>query len=188
MVLASILFAASSALAQPSLTQPQPDVAVVVHKDPGTATKLSVIGTLAGVGMMYFAGKFGDEEGLVLKGFAATFMITGPAWGAWWARDRPVFTVGEGLRAAAFAVGGIGYSTDTKCNAVARMTGGGEQPCTGSTSEKASDTMLGLGLALGLAGTVYDIIDAGHQARDRRFVVVPALTPSGGGVSAALSF
>lgn len=196
LVIAIVLWSAT-AFAQPSATEsvdrpidrPAPRSTVIGHKDATHATLLSIAGTVGGVGLLYFASKFGDQEGDVMKVFAAGFMVMSPAWGTWWDRDQAAFTAGMGLRLAGFAIGGAGIGTDHSCNALARMTGGGSpSPCTGSSTQTASDSMLGLGLALGVAGTVLDIVEAGREARARRLVVLPAVTPTSAGISAALSF
>jgi hypothetical protein len=48
--------------------------------------------------------------------------------------------------------------------------------------------MIGVGVALLAAGTVYDIVDAGWRARERRFIVVPAASATSAGVSVVASF
>lgn len=175
--------ALGSAAAQPSAQS----ASLVAHKSAHHATTLSVIGTLSGLGMMYFSAKYGDAEGDVMKGFAGAFMVIGPAWGEWWVADRIVFTPGMGLRLAGFGIGTLALGSDRDCNAIARMTGGGAG-CAPSTKQTANDSMLELGLALGVAGVLYDVVDAGRQARMRRFMVVPAVTPTYGGLGVAASF
>jgi hypothetical protein len=176
MVALVLAFAVSNASAQAYIREPErPDHVAVVHKNPRKPLALSIIGALSGLGIMYGAMQFGSEEGDVMKVFAGSYMVIAPAFGEWFVQDRPVFTFGAALRLGGFAVGGLGVGADTECNAITRMTGGGTG-CVSTMRQHASDTMLGLGLLLGAAGTIYDIVDAPRQARARRFIVVPTGT------------
>jgi len=162
----------------------EPGPAPVVHKSPGYATKLSVVGTAAGIAALFVGAKMGQFEGDVMKGFAGSLFVVAPSWGEWWVADRVVVTPGMALRLAGMATSSTAYTIDHKCNAIARMTEGSS----GCTNTTRNDTAMGVGLALAAVGAVYDIIDAGRQARNRRFVVAPNATGESAGVSLRAQF
>ena len=170
------------AVAQPAMAERQR--LVIVHKNPVTATKISVAGTLTGIMLLFAGAKMGNYEGDAMKAVAATTMVIGPSWGEWWVQDRIVVTPGMAARVLGLAAGGAAIGVDQKCNAIARMTDG-TSGCAGTTK---NDTLLGIGIALATAGTIYDIVDAGRQARERRFIVVPAVTPTSAGLGFAATF
>jgi hypothetical protein len=162
----------------------EPGPTYVVHKSPGYATKLSAVGTAAGLAALFVGAKMGQFEGDVMKGFAGSLFVVAPSWGEWWVADRVVATPGMVMRLAGVATSSAAYTIDHKCNAIARMTEGSS----GCTNTTRNDTAMGIGLALATVGAVYDIIDAGRQARNRRFIVVPNATSESTGVSLRAAF
>jgi len=152
------------------------------------ATELSIAGTLSGLALLYAGSRMGNLEGEVLETFAAGYMIAAPAWGEWYVHDRVVLTPGMALRAAGFAVGDYGYHQDQTCNALARMNSGGGSTCTGSPQQTTSDRVLALGLALGVLGTAWDIIDTARDAHHRRLYAAPLVSPSSAGLALGATF
>jgi len=183
-VIVAMTLAASGVVTADPTDDREPGPAYVVHKDPAYATKLSAVGTAAGLAMLFVGAKMGQFEGDVMKGFAGSLFVVAPSWGEWWVADRVVVTPGMALRLAGIATSSTAYTIDHKCNAISRMTEGSS----GCTNTTRNDTAMGIGLALATVGAVYDIIDAGRQARNRRFVVVPNATRESTGLSLRADF
>jgi hypothetical protein len=183
-VILATLVAVSGVAAADSTYVRESGPTYVVHKSPGYATKLSVVGTATGLVALFVGAKMGHSEGDVMKGFAGSLFVVAPSWGEWWVADRVVVTPGMVMRLAGVATSSTAYTIDHKCNAIARMTEGSS----GCTNTTQNDTAMGIGLALATVGAVYDIIDASRQARNRRFVVVPNATGESTGLSVRVAF
>jgi hypothetical protein len=181
---AVVVLACSSVARADSSWVREPGPRYIVHKSPRYATKLSIAGTLTGVVMLFAGAKMGNSEGDVMKGLAATTIVVAPSWGEWWVQDRVVVTPGMAARAVGVLASGAAIGIDHKCNALARMTDGS----TGCASTERNDTALGIGIGLVVAGAVYDIVDAGRQAEKRRFIVVPAVSPTSAGIGLTAAF
>src|SRR5262249_44383103 len=152
--------ASSVAVADSSTCVDEPGPTCVVHKSPGYATKLSTVGTLAGLAALFVGAEMGSHEGDVMKGFARALFVVAPSWGEWWVAAGVVATPGMVMRVVGVATSSTAYTIDSKCNAIARMTDG-SSTCRNTTR---NDAAMGIGVALATVGAVYDIIDAGRQA------------------------
>src|SRR5215467_2277354 len=96
--------ASSVAVADSSTDHCEPGPAcIVVHKSPGYATKLSTVGTLAGLAALFVGAEMGSHEGDVMKGFAGSLFVVAPSWGEWWVADRVVVTPGLVMRVVGVA-------------------------------------------------------------------------------------
>jgi hypothetical protein len=165
----TIALGASIAHAQPSTIEPTP-LPTSETKNPVIATTLSIVGTLAPIGLM----ASGDET-LIGGGVIASFFT--PSLGHWYAGK---------FATAGMAARGVGGGLMIAGVAIALDQCGFEGSC-----DSTAGTVLALtGAGLYVGGAIWDIATASRTAEDwnaANFRITPTAVPSASGPSPGVS-
>jgi hypothetical protein len=182
-VVAVLLLLSSTALAQPSLVDPEGrQTTAPTPAGEATATMLSAGGAVAGVALIYLGSKMHEGGDTPIMEVGGAIALIGPSSGEWYAHGRAYITPGLGIRLAGVAMMGLGFGAaiDHACN-------GGT--CAAPIRNDTSDALVGIGAGVVVAGMVWDIATAGHEAHRanaRRFAIDPLVMPTTHGTTAGI--
>lgn len=187
------LAAAVAVLTATSIASAEPYDATEPHKDAGVAIGLSVGGTAASIGLIAAGANMSDRAGgpgLVTAGVLS--LIVTPALGEIY--SGKYFTPGMGMRLA-----GGGLAVIGAMEALSHLCFGNFDNGTSTDSSCSSNatpdyfpvTMLGIGAALAVSGTIYDIATAGtaaeHWNNAHHLALAPTMIPSTTGPTAGVA-
>lgn len=163
-LIACLVALPTTALAQPSLTEPTPEPfeyrtkpTPPEYKNPTTATTLALGASAVGIGTIFLGSQMhgGDTPIMMIGGLITVF---GPSSGHWWAGQSAKLTPGLGIRLIGASIAGLGFARaiDTKCKT---------SECDVPLENGQSNTLIGIGVATVVVGMVWDIATAGRAAQ-----------------------